>query len=343
MKKHPTNPHLELDPWGLFRWVDSNDPKAGHRIRRTSDTTLRIAHVTDIHLPCEVDLAERIRHLAKPEASLSRVVRKLEGLGNALGHDYHAQRERLTNLVKKVLFALHALDVDHLILTGDIAHCGLAPEFLEMRAILELTDWPHPSRSTIVPGNHDRFNLYEPADEDSIETYFDVVHAARPRLTPLGDEVVLLEIDSNRPPTSDPHFAQAWLPNTVGRIDEAVFSYILDHHREYVGRRLLVLLHHHVSDDWYSAHVESVGGLMDPVEDVGALLDHIQLIDPDALILHGHKHEVMPADYRFRQHPVSCPGALFQDFRCNLIDIRKELPVRITQVQCRHRDGEDSP
>jgi hypothetical protein len=97
-------------------------------------------------------------------------------------------------------------------------HRALATEFLDMRGALEVTGWWGEDRLTVIPGNHDRFNLYEHMPTEPMEAFFPVVTSRKPRFKTLPGGVALLEIDSNRDPVDDRHHLEKWLPNTVGRI-----------------------------------------------------------------------------------------------------------------------------
>ncbi len=321
-------------PEAIFRWVDCTDKRLPRELERRPETTLRVAHLTDPHVPSETELFGRLMDLVRDHGSVGSFSREISALSNELGHVYRSRQERYTNILKKTLFGLHALEVDHLILTGDLAHCGLATEFVEMRAILEVTGWWGAETMTVVPGNHDRFNLYAHFEQTNMEDFYPVVSPKQPRFTPLGDEVVMLEVDSNRHP-DDPHVLDQWLPTTAGLVYPEVAQFVWERRHELEGKRLLTLIHHHVSDDWYPPEPIDVGGLMDPVDGIDDLMRSVEAIDPRSPILHGHIHDVMPVDYVWNGHRVSCPGGFHQQHTLNLIDFDADREETITQLEVR--------
>ncbi|MFB6263958.1 MAG: metallophosphoesterase [Bradymonadaceae bacterium] len=320
----------------FFRWQGASDRARPHVLERPESTVHRIAHLTDPHVPSETDLVGRLLDLMREHGSIGSISKEISAISNEFGHDYSGDRARYVNLLKKTLVGLHHLDVDHLVMTGDLVHCGLAREFVDVRAALELAEWWGEDRLSVVAGNHDRFNLYSHLDDTSMEEFFPVVAPGEARIKKLGDELALLEIDTNRRP-DDPHLFERWLPNTVGRIYPEVVDWVESRLNELRGRRVFVLLHHHVTDDWYEPPTGDFAGLMDPVEGIEPLLDVIDTVDPGAMFLHGHQHEVMPVGYRWRGHPFSCPGG-FHVYQClNVIDVEADGGCTVTQLTSRPR------
>lgn len=316
----------------FFRWLDSTDETLPHDLARRSETKTRVAHLTDPHVPSETELFARLMDLVRAHGSVGSLSKEVSAISNELGHRFRADPERYTNLLKKTLFGLHALDVDHLIMTGDLAHCGLAREFVEIRAVLEVTGWWDEEKLTIVPGNHDRFNLYDHMSQTTMEDYFPVVSPRQPRFKRLDDGLMMLEIDSNRHP-DDPHTLDRWLPTTAGLIYPEVAEWLEAHREEAAGDRLLTLVHHHISADWYPPEPVDVGGLMDPVEGFDRLIEVVESIDPRSLILHGHIHDVMPINYLWKMHRVSCPGGFHQQQTLNLIDFDEDRDETMIQIE----------
>ena len=102
------------------------------------------------------------------------------------------------------------------------------------------------------------------------------------------------------------------------------------------GMRLLCLVHHHVSSDWYPRVVtRDTGGLMDPARGVEALADVCKLTDPDAIILHGHLHVVMPLGYTWRGLRIGNPGGFAEARRLNLLDVDGHGEIVMSQVELR--------
>ncbi len=322
-------------PQAFFDWIGSTDKQSPQNLQRRRDTTLRLAQITDIHLPGEVELASRLRDLISTKESIGELTHELSAISNEFGHQYRSSRQLYHNLLKKALVGLHRLGVDHLAITGDLVHCGLAAEFLDIRAALEVTDWWGEDKLTVVPGNHDRFNLYEKVKAERMESFFPVVNPREPNLKILPSGIVLLEIDSNRDPVDDRHHLEQWLPNTVGRIYPEVIEFIEENRQKVEGMRLVTLIHHHISSDWYPRRASTLGGLMEPADGVDELLEALELIDPYSIILHGHKHDVMDVDYTYRTFKVGCPGGFAESLRLNLIDFNTHGEAVMTQVQLR--------
>lgn len=322
-------------PEAFFKWIDSTDKTLPQNLERRPDTTLRLAQLTDIHLPGEVELASRLRDLVATEGSISNLSHELSAISNEFGHQYRTSRQMYHNLIKKALVGFHRLGVDHLVITGDLVHCGLPAEFLDIRGALEVTGWWGEEKLTVVPGNHDRFNLYEGVKRERMESFFPVVSPREPKFKLLPSGVALLEIDSNRDPVDDRHHLEEWLPNTVGRIYPEVIGYIEQNQRKVQGMRLVTLIHHHLTADWYPRRASTLGGLMEPADGVDELLDAIELIDPYSIILHGHKHDVMDVHYTHRTHQLGCPGGFAESLRFNLIDFDVHGQETLTQVQLR--------
>ncbi len=322
-------------PRAFFKWKGSSDKRRPRDLVRRSDTVYRLAQVTDIHLPGEMELATRLRDLVRPHGSIENLSHELSAISNEFGHRYRGSRRLYTNLLKKAFVGLHRLGVDHLVITGDLVHCGLEAEFLDVRGALEVAGWWGEEKLTVVPGNHDRFNLYENVKRERMESFFSVVTPREPRFKILPAGVALLEIDSNRDPIDDRHHLERWLPNTVGRIYPEALDWIDRNRKKIDGMRLITLIHHHITSDWYPRRASTFGGLMEPADGVDDLIEAVDLIDPYSVILHGHKHDVMGVDYTHGTHQVGCPGGFAESLRLNLLDFNVHGEQTVTQVELR--------
>ncbi len=321
----------------MFRWIDCTDKTRPRRPERAPQIKLRLAHLTDPHMPGDIPLAGKLRDLMRPHRDLSHLSHELSAISNEFSQPYRKRRRVYVNLLKKALVGLQQLQVDHLLLTGDLAHCGMPTEFLEVKAALDVTGWRGPERLTVIAGNHDRFNLYEDVAHQPMEDFFDVVQSRAPRVRVLPGGVALWELDSNSDRLADRHAMERWLPNTIGRIyPEAIEA--LDAQREAIaGCRLIVLIHHHLSIDWYpQTTAKKFGGLMNPLIGADALLALARQVDPHALVCHGHIHDVMPLGYTYGPHQVSCPGGFAEHLRVNLIDVDLNDQLTLTQLALRH-------
>ncbi len=320
----------------LYKWVACSKLRQPRNLRRGEHVVARIAQLTDPHVPSDISLWRRLRDMMRVHNSTSTFSHEISAISNELSQPYRTRRELYTNILKKALLGLRYLDVDHLIITGDLAHCGLSVEFLEMKAILQITGWWGAERLTVIPGNHDRFNLYEDISSEPMEKFFDVVSSRAPRIKKLPGGLAAFEIDSNADRADDRHYMEQWLPNTVGKIYDETLERLDAQRAEIEGRRLLVLIHHHVSMDWYPRLASrDLGGLMKPAEGVDELLDIARETDRDALILHGHIHNVMEPGYLYDGQMVSNPGGFGEALRINLIDVDAHQDITITQAQLR--------
>lgn len=321
----------------LFRWIDCTDKTRQRQPTRSPKVKLRLAQLTDPHIPGEIPLSRKLRDLMRPHKNITELSHELSAISNELSQPYRKDRRTYTNLIKKALVGLHQLKVDHLLLTGDLAHCGMSAEFLEMKGILAITGWSSPEKMTVIPGNHDRFNLYERIPGEPMEAYFDVVSSRKPRVKVLPQGVALFELDSNCDREDDRHYLERWLPNTVGRFYPEAIDALDQQRAQLAGMRVLLLVHHHVTSDWYQlGQVKSFGGVMDPAQNFEPLLEVASLVDPHAVILHGHIHDVMPLDYTYGQHHmVSCPGGFAEHLRVNIIDLELDDQIVMTQLELR--------
>lgn len=320
-------------PHPLFKQVETTSPE--RRIDKNSDSVFRVAQITDFHIPSETKLISRLRDLLGNDLDAERFSRDISAIYNELSHPYRTRLQEYTNLIKKVFIGLHRIGVDHLIVTGDIAHCGLPVEFSEFSGVLKATDWCEDRAPTIVAGNHDRFNLYSDHSERTVDSFFDVVTPKSPRLSNLTPNIILLEFDSNRPP--DVHRPEGnWLPNAMGCVTGEELDW-LDSHAPRINDAdyVIVAIHHHLDDGWYKGRASSYGGYMAPAYRGDELAKRLDALDPEVFILHGHRHIVMPIGYRLRSNRMGCPGAFFDSRRFNLIDFPRSRPPSMSQLELR--------
>lgn len=102
---------------------------------------VRIAHLTDIHLPPLPPV--RAKDLASKRA-----------LGYVSWQRYRRFRHRL-EVLDAVLADIRRNDVDHIVVTGDLCNISLTAEFAQVAAWLEHLG--PPERVTVIPGNHDAY------------------------------------------------------------------------------------------------------------------------------------------------------------------------------------------
>ena len=103
--------------------------------------TLRIAHLSDLHV---LDLAgtSPLRFLNK----------RATGVANLLGARRDAHPLRIADKLSPTLGS-DGLNVDHVLITGDLSNLALESEFARARTVVEAIGGPE--RVTVVPGNHD--------------------------------------------------------------------------------------------------------------------------------------------------------------------------------------------
>ena len=205
-----------------------------------------------------------------------------------------------------------------------------------MRAILEVARWIGPERVTVIAGNHDRFNLYESIPSEPMEAFFDVVGPREPRVKRLEGGLALVEIDSNSDRDAERPSSERWLPNTQGTVHPEAAAAVRAELEARPARRVLILMHHHVSTDWYPKKPgRDWGGFMAAAGGVDALLEAAAVCDERAPILHGHIHDVMPAGHVWRGRLLSNPGGFAEARRINLLDWNEDETFTLTQIELR--------
>lgn len=212
-----------------------------------------------------------------------------------------------TRLAKGLLDALREVGVDHLVVTGDLTFSGEPREF--ERAAELLRPFTEAGKLTVVPGNHDVWT------EEAVETGrflraigpdgkgMKKAAPSYPHVVPLGDEAVLVALDSARW-GDDP-----W--TTPGRLGGEQLRAARELAREHarLGRAVLLAFHHHVvlppervpSD----AHVCRM-----PLADADRVVRLVAEV-PVAAVLHGHRHTAFRVDLpgAAGPTPVLCAGS----------------------------------
>jgi 3',5'-cyclic AMP phosphodiesterase CpdA len=67
----------------------------------------------------------------------------------------HRYTEHRADILKALCFDLERMSPDHIVITGDLTHSGLAGEFTEVQKVL--SGLGSPSDVTVIPGNHDTY------------------------------------------------------------------------------------------------------------------------------------------------------------------------------------------
>jgi 3',5'-cyclic AMP phosphodiesterase CpdA len=193
-----------------------------------------------------------------------------------------------TEYVRAVAREIGRLDVDHVVVTGDLTNLALESEFELARDLFERDLGLDPSRITVVPGNHDlytrgsltsrRFEQFFGAwlQSDLPELAIDA-GAGRFPVVKLRDAVAFVSVSSAVPRV--PLVAAGELGPSQMQALRRVLA-----HPEVASRTLVLALHHPVVHSWsrLKVHVE---GLRDATE----IASELQSVSR-GLVLHGHLH-----------------------------------------------------
>jgi 3',5'-cyclic AMP phosphodiesterase CpdA len=210
-------------------------------------------------------------------------------------------------LAKGLLDALREVGVDHLVVTGDLTFSGETRE-LERAAEL-LRPFADAGKLTVVPGNHEVWT------EDAVETarFLRLVGPdgkgmrkaapSYPHVVPLGDEAVLVALDSARW-GEDP-----W--ETPGRLGAEQLRGARELVREHTkqGKAVLLAFHHHVVLPPERVPSDARVARM-PLADADQVVRLVSDL-PVAAILHGHRHTAFRVDLPGKSGPtpVLCAGS----------------------------------
>ncbi len=254
---------------------DGAVPSTGARI-------VRLGHISDLHV------ADRNRY---PRNGFT-----------ARDCERHSAR-----LAKGLLDALREIGVDHLVVTGDVTFSGEAREF--ERAADLLRPFAEASKLTVVPGNHDVWT------EESVETarFLRAIGPdgrgmrraapSYPHVVPLGDEAVLIALDSAR-------YGEEPL-ETPGRLGSEQLRSARELAREHSkqGRAVVLAFHHHVVLPPERVPSDAKLARM-PLADADQIVRLVAEM-PIAAVLHGHRHTAFRVDLPGAKGatPVLCSGS----------------------------------
>ncbi len=216
--------------------------------------------------------------------------------------DKHSAR-----LLKGLLDALEELAVDHLLVTGDLTLSGEPTEFEKARKLL--APWAEAGKLTVLPGNHDVWS-YEAAEKyrflrtigpdglgmrNAVQSF--------PRAVPLGEEAVLIALDSARW-GEDP-----WqTPGKLGSQQlKAARELVREHARH--EKAVLLALHHHLVIPPERVPSDAKVARM-PLADADQIVRLVAEL-PIAAVLHGHRHVAFRVDLPGASGatPVLCAGS----------------------------------
>lgn len=236
---------------------------------------MKIAHLSDLHL-LSLEGVPPWRFLNK----------RLTGWLNLRFKRHSVHR---AEYVRAIAHEIARLDVDHVVVTGDLTNLALEPEFAMARELFERDLGLDASRVTVVPGNHDLYTRGAMVTR-RFESYFGPwlasdlpdlavdVGGARFPIVKLRDSVAIVALSSAVP---RPPLVAA---GELGEAQTLALRRVLAHPE--VARRAVVLALHHpaLTGDWsrLKVHVEGL-------RDATTLVEELQHL-PAGLLLHGHLH-----------------------------------------------------
>jgi 3',5'-cyclic AMP phosphodiesterase CpdA len=237
---------------------------------------MRIAHLSDLHV------------LALAGVSPHRFLNKrLTGYANLRLKRKHIHRRSYVEAIAK---EIATLQIDHVVVTGDLTNLALAEEFAAARDLLEKGLGLSPKDVSVVPGNHDLYTRGALRTQRFSKFFAEYIQSDLPELaakTPLG----AFPFVRLRGPCAIIGLTTAVprLPFVAsGRIGAAqleAFGKILDHPE--VKKRTPVVLIHHPLHNPSSKLKTLVEGLTDADELAAHLM---RSTIAEGLVLHGHLH-----------------------------------------------------
>lgn len=258
-----------------------DEPPASIRSPSPENAIIRLGHISDLHV------ADRSRY---PRNGFT-----------ARDCDRHSAK-----VAKGLVDALREVGVDHLVVTGDLTFSAEPREF--ERAADLLKHFAEAKKLTVVPGNHDVWT------EESVETgrFLRTVgpdgkgmrkaQPTYPHVVPLGDEVVLVALDSAR-----------WGPDpyeTPGKLGSEQVKGARELVREHskAGKAVVLALHHHVvlPPDRVDSDVRVARMPLADADQIVRLVAEL----PVAAVLHGHRHTAFRVDLPGARGPASSTPVL---------------------------------
>ncbi len=271
----------------------------------------RLAHVSDLHL-CQL-----------PPVTWSQLANKrlLGYLSWQLGRRRSHVQAALDALVRD----LHAIEPDHVAITGDLVNLALPAEFMEAGAWLRRLG--PPEWISLVPGNHDA--LVEVLPGDGWDHWRAYATSDTDALTANGADFPFLRrrgplaiVGLSTAAPSPPGFATGRL----GAAQQARLDSLLENLRE--DRRCRVLLAHHCPRDGISRPRRR---LLDAAVLRGCIARH-----GADLILHGHEHAFSFGQIAGRDGPVPVFGMP----SASRLSAREELTAQYSVYEIQARAGE---
>jgi 3',5'-cyclic AMP phosphodiesterase CpdA len=271
----------------------------------------RLAHVSDLHL-CQL-----------PPVTWSQLANKR--LLGYMSWQLRRRRSHLQAVLDALVRDLHAVEPDHVAITGDLVNLALPAEFMEAGAWLRRLgppDW-----ISLVPGNHDA--LVEVPPGDGWNHWSAYATSDADALSPTGADFPFLRrrgplaiVGLSTASPSPPGFATGRL----GAPQLARLNGLLEGMRE--DHRCRVLLAHHCPTDGISRPRRR---LLDAAELRGCIARH-----GADLILHGHEHVFSFGQIAGRHGPVPVFGMP----SASRLSARKELAAQYYVYEIEARAGQ---
>ncbi|WP_437581244.1 metallophosphoesterase family protein [Sorangium sp. So ce887] len=264
---------------------------------------MRIAHLSDLHL-LSLEGAIPFRLLNK----------RLTGYINLRFRRRAIHKPHAVHAAAK---EIRRLDVDHVVITGDVSNLALEREFVLVRDFLQRDLGFPPDRVSIVPGNHDaytkgahrsqRFSQYfapylrsdlpldAPAGRDDVEPGSDGGSSAFPFVHLRGPVAIIgLSTAWPRPPLV--------ASGRIGPVQLRALERVLSHPE--VRRRTPIVLQHHPFHNPASRTKTLLEGLGDAAAE-GRLLRQVSR----GLLLHGHLHRRIHRKLHTERGHIDAVGA----------------------------------
>ena len=233
---------------------------------------MRIAHLSDLHL------------LSLEGTAPFRLFNKR--LTGYLNLRFHRKSVHKAFAVHAAAREIRRLDIDHVVITGDLSNLALEGEFELVRRFLDDELGLPPDRVSIVPGNHDAYTSGAHRSRRFATTFARFLRSDLPELTAPGEVFPYVHL---RGPTAliGLSTARPRLPlvasGTIGREQLAALTRLLAHPE--VRARTPVILQHHPIHNPPSRAKTALEGLTDADEEAH-VLRHVRR----GLLLHGHLH-----------------------------------------------------
>jgi 3',5'-cyclic AMP phosphodiesterase CpdA len=236
---------------------------------------MRIAHLSDLHL-FSIDGVPLRRFLNK----------RITGWANVR---YRRASIHRPAYVQAIASEIARLEVEHVVVTGDLTNLALETEYELARDLLEQRLGLDPARVTVVPGNHDvytrgalasrRFEQYfAPWLRSDLPELAANVHGGRFPVVKLRGSAAIIALSSAVPR------APLVAAGEIGKEQIAALARVLEH-PEVARRTVVIAVHHPAFHQWRSGVKAYLEGLRDGPALI-ALLGSVSR----GLLLHGHLH-----------------------------------------------------